>query len=456
MDLKRTITAELKRWKEDKRNKALLIKGVRQCGKTYIVRKFAKEEYESFIEINFITDSEAKTVFSGSLDSETILTNLSALKLNTTVIPHKTLLFLDEIQECERAIAALKFLAQDEKIDCIASGSLLGLSYKDIPSYPTGYIKEITMYPLSFKEFADVSGLSERVMNHLKDCFSSLVPVNPPVHESLLSLFRTYIIVGGMPDAVSAFLERRNFEEIIEIQKSLFNEYNHDIIKYADKNKEKIRDIYQRVPSVLASGGRRFLLSEINSNARYERYESGFRWLYDSGTVIPCFNVREPLIPLEINSERNLQKLFMSDIGILSALTIKGAQLELLKGEINANLGYVFENVIAQELVSGGHDLYYYNQKTIGEVDFIIQKGTEIIPIEVKSGKDYRRHNALNKLISVDNYKINKAYVLSMGNVEKDDKVINLPWYMTMFLEIQKLEEPIVINSLDKLDEYIH
>ncbi len=455
MELERSVYQELIKWKKNKNSKAILLKGVRQCGKTYIVRKFAKEQYEFFIEINFITDKNAITIFNGDLDSKTILTNISALKLNSAIIPNKTLVFLDEIQECPRAIAALKFLAEDKEIDCVASGSLLGLTYKNVPSFPTGYIKEITMYPLSFKEFAIASGLSDKVLNHVKECFIDLKAVNTTVNDSLLSLFRTYLIVGGMPDAVSSFLESRNFDDVIEIQKELYNEYNHDIIKYAEKSKEKIRDIYQRVPSVLSSGGRRFLLSEINSNARYERYESGFRWLYDSGTVLPCFNVKEPMIPLEINAERNLQKLFLSDIGILSALTIKGAQLDILSGEINANLGYLFENVVAQELVSCGYDLYYYNQKTIGEIDFIIQDGMDVIPIEVKSGKDYKKHNALNKLISSSNYKIKKSYVLCHSNIEKTDNIIYLPWYMTAFMERTKIDKPITIQNLENLDSYL-
>lgn len=455
MELERSVYQELIKWKKNKNSKAILLKGVRQCGKTYIVRKFAKEQYEFFIEINFITDKNAITIFNGDLDSKTILTNISALKLNSAIIPNKTLVFLDEIQECPRAIAALKFLAEDKEIDYVASGSLLCLTYKNVPSFPTGYIKEITMYPLSFKEFAIASGLSDKVLNHVRECFIDLKAVNTTVNDSLLSLFRTYLIVGGMPDAVSSFLESRNFDDVIEIQKELYNEYNHDIIKYAEKSKEKIRDIYQRVPSVLSSGGRRFLLSEINSNARYERYESGFRWLYDSGTVLPCFNVKEPMIPLGINAERNLQKLFLSDIGILSALTIKGAQLDILSGEINANLGYLFENVVAQELVSCGYDLYYYNQKTIGEIDFIIQDGMDVIPIEVKSGKDYKKHNALNKLISVSNYKIKKSYVLCHSNIEKTDNIIYLPWYMTAFMERTKIDKPIAIQNLENLDSYL-
>ena len=177
------------------------------------------------------------------------------------------------------------------------------------------------------------------------------------------------------------------------------------------------------------------MLSEISRSARFERYESGFRWLYDSGTVLPCFNVKEPMMPLEINAERNLQKLFMSDTGMLSGLTIRGSRLGFLKGEMNANLGYIFENAIAQELKAAGHDLFYFDRKSIGEVDFLIQEGLSIVPVEVKSGRNWRCHRALDKLIAIDNYRIRKAFVLSESNIEEDGKVLNMPWYMTMFMK---------------------
>ena len=436
MELKREIYNRLLSWKISGKNKAFLLKGARQTGKTYIIRKFGKENYGSFIEINFFDNPDAISVFDGNLDSRTILANLSALYPGTRIIPGKTLIFLDEIQECPRAISALKPLAADPIIDVAASGSLLGLNYNSFPSYPTGYTKEEVMYPLSFHEFAEAFGLSEAVFSHIRECFMERKPINTAIHKSLSSLWMTYIIIGGMPDAVSAFIDTRNFDEALEIQRTLYNQYAIDISKYAEKeDKAKIHDIYSRVPAVLSSGSRRFMLSEISRSARFERYESGFRWLYDSGTVLPCFNVKEPMMPLEINAERNLQKLFMSDTGMLSGLTIRGSRLGFLKGEMNTNLGYIFENAIAQELKAAGHDLFYFDRKSIGEVDFLIQEGLSIVPVEVKSGRNWRCHRALDKLIAIDNYRIRKAFVLSESNIEEDGKVLNMPWYMTMFMK---------------------
>ena len=235
MELKREIYNRLLSWKISGKNKAFLLKGARQTGKTYIIRKFGKENYRSFIEINFFDNPDAISVFDGNLDSRTILANLSALYPGTRIIPGKTLIFLDEIQECPRAISALKPLAADPIIDVAASGSLLGLNYNSFPSYPTGYTKEEVMYPLSFHEFAEAFGLSEAVFSHIRECFMERKPINTAIHKSLSSLWMTYIIIGGMPDAVSAFIDTRNFDEALEIQRTLYNQYAIDISKYAAK-----------------------------------------------------------------------------------------------------------------------------------------------------------------------------------------------------------------------------
>lgn len=455
MELERRIYEELTAWSQLKEKKAILLYGVRQCGKTHIVRKLGKEKYKSFIEINFIDSPEFRKVFEGDLSADAIITGISAMKTGVNFTDGETLLFLDEIQECPNAITALKFLAFDRRFDCIASGSLLGLTYRKLKSFPVGYVDEKRMYPLTFREFASASGLAESVLSYLEECFTEQKKVSQAVHSAMLNLFRTYLLAGGMPEVVSSFLENRNFENTAQMQEALHRQYTHDIIKYADKDENKIRQLYLQVPSSLSSGGVRFMLSEISRNARYERYESGFQWLYDSGTVLPCFNVKEPAVPLKTNADMKLQKLFLSDTGLLCSLTIRKAYFDLLQGNDSANLGFIFENIIAQELTASGIDLFYYNRKGIGEIDFLIQDGLEIIPVEVKSGKYFKNHQALNNLMAIKNYPISKAYVLSSGNIEREGNIINLPWYMTMFLNLRKSSEHVDMSYLDNLENLI-
>ena len=458
MELERTVYAKLAEWKKTRpeNRKAFVLKGPRQSGKTWIIRKFAKLNYESLLEINFHDTPNAASIFSGEINVDKLIVDIVSLNLGTPLIPGKTLLFLDEIQECDRAYSSLKTLAQDKRFDTIASGSMLGLGFNvQAASYPVGYIKETILRPLSFAEFCKAAGLSDIVFNHLAECFEKEEPVNETVHNQLLSLWKTYIVVGGMPDCVSLFLDTRSLSSVVETQLQLHHEYEMDVIKYTGKEERaKAKAIYEKIPSALETGARRFKLSEIDVNARYERYESGFVWLFDSGTVLPCFNVKEPLLPLEVNKERTLQKLYLSDVGMLCAKTLNGNQYVILTGDIPANLGYIWENAIAQELMASGHEkLYYFNKKTIGEIDFLINGKDGVVPVEVKSGKDWRRHNALDKLVSIPNWRIRKAYVVSQGNVEVAGKIVNIPWYMTMFLKPATPEGEVIMSDLQLMEK---
>lgn len=445
MDMERTAYKNLLEWKAKRPNlaKAFMLKGPRQPGKTWLIRKFGKENYKSVVEINFHTDPAFRDIFSGSLSPDDIIMNISAQQLDAEFIPGNTLLFLDEIQECDRAYAALKPLAQDKRFDTIASGSLLGLGYKvSSASYPVGYVQEHILRPLSFLEFIKALGIQQNVVDHLRQCMESKKEVNRSIHERLLSLWRTYVVVGGMPDAVRTFIETRTLGPVVEIQKTLHHDYELDVMKYQ---------------ITLASGSRRFMLSEIDKNARYERYESGFAWLFDSGTVLPCLNVTEPVIPFEVNRERTLQKLFLSDVGMLCAQTLGGSQFELLSGQGNINPGYIWESAIAQELTAAGHEkLFYFDKKSVGEVDFLVCDGSGAVPIEVKSGKDWKRHKALDRLLATRAWQIGKAYVLSQGNVENDGPVTNLPWYMSMFLAPADLDTAIDFPDLSQIGDQLN
>ena len=461
MDMERTAYKNLLEWKSKRPNlaKAFMLKGPRQSGKTWLIRKFGKENYKSVVEINFHTDPASRDIFSGSLSPDDIIMNISAQQLDAEFIPGNTLLFLDEIQECDRAYAALKPLAQDKRFDTIASGSLLGLGYKvSSASYPVGYVQEHILRPLSFLEFIKALGIQQNVVDHLRQCMESKKEVNRSIHERLLSLWRTYVVVGGMPDAARTFIETRTLGPVVEIQKTLHHDYELDVMKYANKNGvAKIKAIYDKIPLTLASGSRRFMLSEIDKNARYERYESGFAWLFDSGTVLPCLNVTEPVIPFEVNRERTLQKLFLSDVGMLCAQTLGGSQFELLSGQGNINPGYIWESAIAQELTAAGHEkLFYFDKKSVGEVDFLVCDGSGAVPIEVKSGKDWKRHKALDRLLATRTWQIGKAYVLSQGNVESDGPVTNLPWYMSMFLAPADLDTAIDFPDLSQIGDQLN
>ena len=436
MELSRSIYGQMLSWKKNPERKALMITGARQTGKTYIIRKFGYENYESFIEINFLRDSGARLLFSGKLDAPTLLNNISVFS-RKPVIKGKTLIFFDEIQECPEARTAIKFLIDDGSADYVESGSLLGVFLNKIRSMPVGYETELRMYPLSLMEFFTANGISEEIIGYLRTCFSEKRPVSDSVHNDLMTLTRLYLITGGMPEAVSAYVTTRTLIEVFNIQKDILRQYFDDITKYSSTVSEagRIRSIFERIPSMLNSQGRRFKLSEIDKNARYERYLSGFNWLYDSGIALPSFNLTEPVFPLRMKEKRNLQKLYLCDTGLLCSYLLPEAQTMILNSSNPFNMGRILENFVADELTSKNFDLYYYDSKSNGEVDFVISSGEAVIPLEVKSGNDYRKHSSLDKMLLNDEWKLNRAYVICPGNIEERGKITYIPWYMTMFIE---------------------
>lgn len=442
--LKRKAYQKLLDWKKEKNKKALCIIGARQIGKTTLVRQFAKENYENFIEINFLTDENAKKIFSGSLDADTIISNITAYT-QRSMEPEKTLVLFDEIQECPNARTAIKFLVEDNRFDYIETGSLLGVRYKEVRSYPVGFEEVYRMFPMDFEEFLWANKVQTATIEMLKKHFDEQVPVTEIVHNTLKKLFLSYIVVGGMPDIVQTYVTTHDIGKVIAKQKEILELYRLDIAKYATgADKVKIKAIFDSIPSQLNDKNRRFILTNIDEHGRQNRYANSFEWLSEAGVALPCYNVTEPQPPLQLNAKHNLFKLFMGDTGLLCAACMENIQFDILQGNADVNLGSVLENMMAQQIKSNGLSLHYFDSKKYGELDFVIQRGMSVDLIEIKSGNDYKKHNALSKIAEVENWKFGKKYVFCKENVEVAGEVIYLPWYMIMFYKADEVPKNLI------------
>ncbi len=417
--------------------KSLLVTGARQVGKTYAIRKVGEETFKHFVEFNFIKNPKLKTIFANPLDTNDILLRISALTA-TKLESGSTLIFFDEVQECPEIVTAIKFLVDEGSYRYVMSGSLLGVELKDLRSVPVGYMAEKEMFPLDFEEFALALGMSDEVMTHLHECYDKRIPIDSVVHEKMMELLRLYLVIGGMPAVVEKYLDTNNMHEVRREQENILKLYKKDIAKYAD-NKLFIKEIFERIPSELNAQNKRFILKSLNDRAKFEKYENSFLWLTDAGVALPTYNVDKPCVPLKLNEQRNLFKLFLNDVGLLSCMYSSGFQLNIMIGEINANFGAVFENFAAQELRSHGYDLYYFNSKKQGELDFVIEHDNQALPIEIKSGKDYKRHNALCNVMKNEEYAIKEAFIYTTKNIEILDRNIYLPVYLLMYLREREL-----------------
>ena len=414
--------------------KALMLTGARQIGKTYSIRRFGHEHFERFIEINFIENPGLVKVFSKAKNSQDILLRLSTVT-SQDLIKDNTLVFFDEVQECPEIVTAIKFLVEEGSYRYILSGSLLGEEIKNLRSAPVGYMDVKDMYPLDLEEFAAAVGINDRIIEALRNHFADGTVVDDFIHEKMMEIFRLYLIVGGMPAAVDKYLTTNNLQEVMAEQQAIIRLYKQDIAKYDPNHKLYIQEIFDRIPAELDAKNKRFILKNLNENIKFSRYQNSFLWLKDAGVALPVYNVEEPTVPLILSSSRNLFKLFMADIGLLASLYADGIQLKILDNEPSINFGSIYENAVAQELWAHGFPLYYYNNKRQGELDFVIEQNGEVLPIEVKSGKDYERHKALTNVVSTTTYQISKAIVLCNDNVKKVGKITYLPIYMLMFIK---------------------
>ncbi len=430
--LRRKIDTFIRNFYKTSRN-ALLVTGARQTGKTYSIRQFGKS-FKSFIEINFVEQPEAIDAFKGARSSRDLLLRLSSLT-SVPLIKGETLIFFDEVQLCPDIVTAIKFLVDDGSYRYILSGSLLGVELKDLRSEPVGYMGVKDMYPLDFEEFVGAVGLHADIVQALREAWTQRTPVDRFVHEKMMELFRLYLVVGGMPAAVSRYVESNNLQEVMGVQQDIIRMYKRDIAQYDPDNKLYIEDIFSLIPPELNAKNKRFILKRLNENAKFERFRNSFLWLTNAGVAIPVYNVEEPRAPLLLARSRNLFKLFQSDIGLLACQYAENIQLRIIKGDKDINFGSIYENAVAQELVAHGITPYYYNNKRRGELDFVVELNGKVLPIEVKSGKDYESHRALSNVMACSDYDLPQAIVFNNDNLHTDGKLVYAPIYMVMFLE---------------------
>ena len=432
---------KLKDWKQQKNRTALCIQGARQIGKTTLVREFGRNEYKCFIEFNFVSDMDARHVFDGNLDVNTIIEGLSALA-RKPLIPGNTLILFDEIQECPNARTAIKFLVEDGRFDYIETGSLLGVKNKVVRSFPVGFEELYTMYPMDFEEFILANGVQKTTIDTMREAYNARVPVSDVIHTTISKLFYSYIIVGGMPKIVQTYVQSHDIARVIKEQNAILDLYRQDISKYAvGSERHKIRAIFDSIGSQLNEKNRRFTVNSLKSSARLERYEDSFNWLIDAGVANPCYNIEEPKVPLVLNEKRSFFKLYMGDTGLLCALSMDNIQFSILQGDLSVNMGSILENVMSQIFVSNGFSLHYFDKKKYGELDFVIQNGSSIYLIEIKSGNDYKKHAALDRVLDVAEWKTKDAIVFCKDNVFQEGGILYLPWYMAIFFKRKHLSE---------------
>ncbi len=434
--LKRKAYDALAQWKEQKTTQALLVMGARQVGKTTTIREFAREHYEKVAEVNFFQNATAVETVDKAADAGDLLLRLSALS-RVEMDPGNTLIFLDEVQECADVLTTVKFLIEDTGFDIILSGSLLGLDSFPARSLPVGYLQTVEMYPLDFEEFCWARSVPKPVFEEARKACEAAAPVPDYIHSMLIDEFYRYLLVGGMPDAVQAFVDTDNIVRTRNVQRAIVDLYEHDIVKYvADKTEARqIELVYEAVPSQLNAPNKRFKYTRLGKNLRFANLETAFDWLESAGIVLSVPRVTEPTFPLGLVEAPASFKLYMNDVGLLTSQLMGDVDIEILNRRSAINFGSIFENVAAQELKAHGFDLFYYNTRAVGEVDFVLQtKQGEILLCEIKSGKDYQRHSALSNLLKTSNYDIAGAYVFCEGNCSQSGRVCYLPIYAIGFM----------------------
>ena len=432
-------------------NKALLVTGARQIGKTWLIRdEISKSGYAKF-EINFIDQPDMVTYLNTEMSAEEFLVKLKMI-MPENCKPHETVVFFDEIQKCPEIVTKIKFLVDEGSFKYVMSGSLLGVELRGIASAPVGYLSVLRMYPMDFEEFMIANHVSKTTLEMLKEKFETCRPVDEFIHQKLLSLFFVYLIVGGMPDAVKTYIETKDIREVDKIQKDIVTLYKEDFSQYESEDKKlKLKSIYEIVPAELNKQNKKFVFTMLDKELKFNRYENSFLWLKDAGVVLSVYNADAPIIPLLASKSSNVFRLFSSDIGLLTSAYPAETKVELINKNGEVNNGAHFENAVAQQLSANGFEPYFCKKKNLGELDFVIEMGGKVVPIEVKSGKSYKVHKALDNFMNVSDYHIEKAYVFSTSNVEKAGTVAYLPIYMCYLLKEQQIGKMIVDLDIDGL-----
>lgn len=439
--LKRKFYDSLLQWKSSHRKECLLVKGARQIGKTFIIDYFGKNNYSSYLYLNFILDKTAAECFGDNITADEIFKQISARYQRFHLVPGDTMIFLDEIQSCPRARTAMKSLAIDGRADVIASGSLLGLTYLDDgldaeraqESIPVGYENQVFMQPMDFEEYLWAIGYDENVIGNLRESFQALTPVAAPINDRFLSLFREYIAIGGMPEVVDTFITDNSFSRAHEVQTRIKNANLDDIARYAARHeKPKVRACYLSLPSQLARENKKFKYSAVASGGSSRKFGNSIDWLRESALALQCFNTTTPAAPLSVYHDKDCFKLYVSDVGILTAMIGFDVKKSIVDNTIKGFAkGGIYENAIMQQLVARGYSpCYYQKNSSVGEIDFLIEAEGGVVPIEVKSGRT--SSGSFDRLLEQGDVAV--GYKFIRGNVGRVGKKITLPHYMSMFL----------------------
>lgn len=439
--LYRKIASKIESFLKSEKKRMLVVSGARQVGKSYIIREVGMRLYSNFIEVNMEEDKQSNRLFENARTVEDFMIALSTIAGAKMKDSEKTLVFIDEIQAYSHLLTLAKFLVEDGRFTYIASGSQLGIALKTTQSIPIGSIELLSMYPLDFEEFLIANGVGELLINEMRRKFEAKEALNESLHMKVMDYFRKYLLVGGMPSAVNTYLSEHNMVSVRNIHRDISLLYKNDAAKYESESlrKLKIQRIYDMVPSNLEKVKKRIVAKdiELKKGKRMADYQDEFEYLISSGITLEVQAISKPSYPLVENSGKNLLKLYMSDIGLLTGILYHNDVLPIMNDKCGVNLGSVYENVVAQELKAHGFKLYYYDNKKNGEVDFLIDSVDlmSVLPIEVKSGKDYYIHTALNNLLKVNEYKITNGIVFSNeAKVYNNGNVIYMPIYYVMFL----------------------
>lgn len=436
--LYRKIEKVIEEHLESNSGKVLLIDGARQVGKTFIIRYVGQRLFENYIELNMVEDSVGDRLFENVRTVEDFYIQVSMLAGDRMKERDNTLIFIDEIQAYPHLLTLLKFLSQDNRFHYIASGSLLGVTLSQTTSIPMGSIRKVRMFPLDFEEFLYANGMNELVISSMRKKFECLESLEENMHKKMMDLFRKYLLVGGLPDAVNSYIAEKNIRSVREIQSEIHDYYAADASKYDEERKLKIRRIYDLIPSNMENKKKRVVVQSIENKKgkMFSDYEDEFEYLISAGIALNVQAISNLSFPLIESAGKNLLKLYLNDVGILTGILYGNNVRAVLDDERSINLGSVYESVAASELIAHGYKLFYYDNRNKGEVDYLIDDYDSLstVPIEIKSGKDYTVHSALNNFVSNEDYHIKKAFVLSNERtVKTKGKIIYIPIYYIMF-----------------------
>lgn len=433
----RKIEQRMSEWKNTPHHKPLIIKGCRQCGKTYSVLSFAKKNYKHVVYLNFFQNPAYSSVFSGSLEIDNIVMLLSALLGTEAVfVPGETILILDEIQECPEARTALKFFRDDGRYDVIGTGSLLGVKGygKEPKSIPVGAETILDMYPLDFEEFLWANGISESIISTLASYMNDAKPIPEAIHNRMRQLLLQYTVVGGMPDAVQCFVDTKQMDMVLDIQRNIIRSYEDDMVKYADKSdKSKIKECFQSIPKQLAKENKKFQYSMIKKGSTASKYAGSLQWIEDAGIITRCYNLMITELPLDGNADQDTFKVYMQDTGLFVSMLEDGTQYDILQGNLFGYKGAIFENLVADIFCKMGRKLYYFRKDSGLEVDFVIRYKGECVLAEVKAANGNTKSTS-TILNHPEKYHVNHAIKLGDYNIGSNGHILTLPLYMAFLL----------------------